>query len=546
MIYEEVDIKRSVGKRLLTDIRLDIGTLYRGHVVTEEDVLLFQIMGLKRICVAIAEEGDVDIKEAREIIATQLCGKDTAFTIGEDGIISVSAMTEGYFISDTNRVIKFNRNNKNIFLNIIKPYTKVERGDVIARIELITPLYNGEEVGKLVLSLAGNVDLLSVLKPKKIRAGIIYSKFYNDKEERQHFADIIAKLSSKLKDIEFEAVNEYWADFDKNSMADAIQDALEAANDVTVILPSPKIMGQACVVLSAMQMVADEVFAGRVPQTNINDVIVAVHKNKRIISLPYEYAYQTDDEIIDEIILTSMLNEKVSKQDYDFNSKILMRDKFKMTAEELDKATVAHDKVMIKDLNIAAVILAAGISSRMGKNKLLLEVNGETIIKKTVRETLASDISSIYVVTGYQSDEVEEELDEFDINIVNNISYRGGVKTSIRLGLSHVPTYCDGVIIILADMPNVTSSHINNMIKAFDKRKKKQVIISAYKGTKQNPVLWANGMFRYADIIPEGSDVRPVLVEFEDDSKLVEVNDQLELLDVNFPADFEIYKKSIK
>ncbi|MBR6663358.1 MAG: NTP transferase domain-containing protein, partial [Alphaproteobacteria bacterium] len=107
------------------------------------------------------------------------------------------------------------------------------------------------------------------------------------------------------------------------------------------------------------------------------------------------------------------------------------------------------------------------------------------------------------------------------------------------LGLKSVPDFCDGAVVIPADMPNITSADINKLISSFDKGKEKQVCMFSYKGVRSNPIVWSKELYAKADIVPENAHLRPVFMEHADYTNLVDIKDANKLLDVNFPSDVE-------
>ena len=106
------------------------------------------------------------------------------------------------------------------------------------------------------------------------------------------------------------------------------------------------------------------------------------------------------------------------------------------------------------------------------------------------------------------------------------------------MGVKSVPGFCDGVLLLPADMPNITPEFINKMIKNFDNKAEKQLVIATVKGIKCNPAIWSKSLYDVADLVPENADLRPVFMEHSDYTKLVKGDENI-LLDVNYPYDLE-------
>src|SRR5262249_59148937 len=108
---------------------------------------------------------------------------------------------------------------------------------------------------------------------------------------------------------------------------------------------------------------------------------------------------------------------------------------------------------------IAAVVLAAGRSTRMGgPNKLLAEIAGRPLVRFVVEEALASRAKPIIVVVGHQRAEVEKALAGLLVQLVHNSDFAQGLGTSLKAGIAAVPAEADGAIVCLGDMPQVDAS----------------------------------------------------------------------------------------
>jgi len=141
---------------------------------------------------------------------------------------------------------------------------------------------------------------------------------------------------------------------------------------------------------------------------------------------------------------------------------------------------------------IAALILAAGRSSRMqGPNKLLAEIDGKAMVARMADAALASAVEHVIVVTGHQADEIANALSGRNITFTHNPDYAEGLSTSLIAGLKALPGECDGVVICLADMPDITSAHINRLIAAFDPDEGRSICVPIVEGKRGNPVLWS-------------------------------------------------------
>lgn len=112
---------------------------------------------------------------------------------------------------------------------------------------------------------------------------------------------------------------------------------------------------------------------------------------------------------------------------------------------------------MSGSLRIAAVVLAAGASRRMGTNKLLLPVEGEAMVHRTVRRVRDAGCDPIVVVTGHDSARVREALAPLDVQFAESADPTGPTSASLHAGLRALPSDVHATLVMLADMVQVTT-----------------------------------------------------------------------------------------
>jgi molybdenum cofactor cytidylyltransferase len=144
--------------------------------------------------------------------------------------------------------------------------------------------------------------------------------------------------------------------------------------------------------------------------------------------------------------------------------------------------------------NIAAVVLAAGRSTRMGTNKLIAKVGGTPMVRRVAEAALQSAASPVLVVTGHQEGDVRIALAGLDVEFVHNPNYAQGLSTSLKAGIAAVPASVAGVLVLLGDMPRIAPGHLDQLIATFRNRAD-LVIVPVHAGKRGNPVLWPRAFF---------------------------------------------------
>jgi molybdenum cofactor cytidylyltransferase len=198
---------------------------------------------------------------------------------------------------------------------------------------------------------------------------------------------------------------------------------------------------------------------------------------------------------------------------------------------KIDKATTPS-----KTSSIAAVVLAAGQSRRMGQvNKLLAEIGGQAMVTRAVDAARASKVSSVYVVIGHEGDEIRKALAGRQVNFIDNVDYDAGLSSSLKRGIEALPNSVDGAVICLGDMPRVTTTEINRLIDTFDPSKGQAICLPTYDGRRGNPVLWARSFFAEMQEITGDVGARHLLKIHGDMIVEVEMAEEGVLLDIDTP-----------
>lgn len=143
---------------------------------------------------------------------------------------------------------------------------------------------------------------------------------------------------------------------------------------------------------------------------------------------------------------------------------------------------------------VAGILLAAGTSSRMGRNKMLFDLNGESVLRGAARRALAGGLSPLLVVLGHEAEKARPELDGLPCQIVINPDYEQGINSSLKAGISAVPDGTQAAAVMLADMPFVTAEMITGLIDRY-RNSEAPLVISDYEGVNAPPMLYDKSLF---------------------------------------------------
>ena len=171
-------------------------------------------------------------------------------------------------------------------------------------------------------------------------------------------------------------------------------------------------------------------------------------------------------------------------------------------------------------MKTAAVILAAGKSSRMGRNKLLLEVDGRTVLDRLLDAVLASKVNDAVIVLGHRPGDITPIAESWSVRAVINDDYERGMTSSFQTGLSSVQG--DAVFLILGDMLGLTPELLDSMVNYMASNQEALIVSPVYDGKRGHPSLFRDVLFEEILGLPEGENMKHIVMRHEDDHHAVE------------------------
>ena len=173
-------------------------------------------------------------------------------------------------------------------------------------------------------------------------------------------------------------------------------------------------------------------------------------------------------------------------------------------------------------MSVAAIVLAAGRSSRTApRNKLLESTGGKTIIARVCETAIASGADPVVVVTGFDADRIEQTLRGHAVTFAHNPTFAEGMSTSIKAGLEMLPKGCDGALIMLGDMPEVEARDLKILMRSFARNGRDAVCVPVRDGRCGNPVLW--GACYFAEMMRLSGDMGAKFLIGEHGGNVIEV-----------------------
>jgi len=193
---------------------------------------------------------------------------------------------------------------------------------------------------------------------------------------------------------------------------------------------------------------------------------------------------------------------------------------------------------MPERVDIAAVVLAAGRSSRMERHKLLLPLGGHPLVTYAVGAALSSPARPVLVVVGYCAREVSATLPAPDVTVVTNAAFAAGMSTSLKAGIAAVPAAARGALVMLADQPLVSARFVSQMLDAATDMPE-AIIAAVYAGQRATPVYFPRALFDELQAISGDEGGRAVLAAHPERIRLVAAASPLAGTDVDRPGEYE-------
>jgi molybdenum cofactor cytidylyltransferase len=187
---------------------------------------------------------------------------------------------------------------------------------------------------------------------------------------------------------------------------------------------------------------------------------------------------------------------------------------------------------------VAAIVLAAGESTRMRRQKALLTWEGATLIEYQLAQLADVDeITEIIVVTGHEPSRIREVASRFErARTVHNDAYRTGKVSSIKAGLAAISVAADAILVLAVDQPR-PAHLVRSVIDALT-RERAMIAAPTCSGRRGHPVVFDRRMLpELLGINEETQGLRAVMRRHEQDIRDVELGDPIVNLDLNTPAD---------
>ncbi len=524
----------STGLVLAQSYNLPDKTISKGTFITNEIVAYFKKGNVQTILCAVPEEGDIHEDEAAEAISSAIDKNHIYAEKASTGRVNFKSQSlclvryERGFIKEVNLV------DESIAFSIVEHNQLLAKNDLIATLKII-PFFIQKKYVDQVIKILAKDDLFKVYSLKKKDVTLIQTCF--EWQKKSIFTATSNVTKARLESLGCSLNEEKLISHDYNTLRTEIRSSVDNGPEVVLISGASAITDRSDYIPKAILSEGGEIIQYGLAVDPGNLLLIGKVGNTTIIGMP-GCARSPKLNGFDWVLQLLMADIPINKEELaDMGAGGLLME---IASRPLPRALAKS--VNKKEKKVMGVILAAGNSTRMGKdNKLLKNIGDAPLIRNTAIEMLKSDLDTCSIVLGYQSDKVAAVIKDLDINLILNPIWEEGQASSLKAAINNLDATYSDILIMLGDLPGIKSSHINRIIEEhlMTNNRKSKITIPSFKGQKGNPIIWGRSFFQDLSNLEGDVGGRALFSEHPAAINILEMDDPWVVTDADTPEDFE-------
>ncbi|MDP6389315.1 MAG: molybdopterin-binding/glycosyltransferase family 2 protein [Alphaproteobacteria bacterium] len=533
MKFGEIPVAEAAGAILAHSQHVGDTRFKKGRTLTADDVAALAAAGIATVVAAQLEPGDIGEDQAADRLATAAAadGSLTA-SVASTGRVNLYAAEHGLVAFDPARLDELNLVDEAIAIATLPAYTAVEAKQMVATIKIIPFAVPGEVVDICtgIAAEAGGLIRVAPFRPHKV--GLIQTRLSGTKESVLDKGREVT--AARVGELDGELIAERRCAHDEATLAAVIGELEDEGCEVILVLGASAITDRRDVVPAAVERAGGTLIHLGMPVDPGNLTLLARSERAQIVGLPGS-ARSPRLHGCDWVLQRLAAGLPPTSQDImTMGAGGLLKE---IPARPLPRAAAAAAaEPRHAEPRIAALILAAGQSRRMGRiNKLLEDIDGAPMVARAVDAVISSRTAPVFVVVGHEADRVRGALAGRDVVFVDNPAYAEGLSTSLKHGVAALPEDADGVLVCLGDMPRIAAAEIDALIDAFDPIVGRSICVPTFDGKRGNPVLLGHRFFAEIQEISGDVGARQLIGAYPDLIVEVAMDGDGVLVDIDTP-----------
>lgn len=529
MQFGELPLSHAEGAILAHSVKHEGGMFKKGRTLTADDIAILKSSGVVHVFAAQLGADDVPEDEAAAAVSQRVGADGTKAQAPFTGRANLHAACHGLALVDVDLVRALNRLHESLTLATVQPFAIVEEREMVATVKVI-PFAVPRDVLEKALAIIGSEPLVRVAAFRDRRVGLVITRLPQTK------SSIVAKSEDAMRE-RIGALGGTLAavrvvDHEIAPVTAAIAEMLAMACEPILVFGASAIVDRGDVIPMAVTRAGGQVVHLGMPVDPGNLMMFGALGDVPVIGVP-SCARSPKLNGFDWVLARVMAGVKVTAED------IMDMGAGGLLAEIPTRPAPREGKPKPQRApRVAAVVLAAGQSSRMGSNKLLADVKGQPMIRRTVAAMRqAADVT--VVVTGRDAAEMGAALDGLPVTLVHNAQFAEGMSTSLRAGIKALPPDTDVAVIALGDMPLVSPDAVRRLIAAYSPAEHRSIAVPVFRGERGNPLLWGRQHFPALTGMTGDRGARSLFDQLADEIVEVAMADDAVLVDADTPEALE-------
>jgi molybdenum cofactor cytidylyltransferase len=469
-----------VEKALGAILAHSAGGLKKGRVLGADDIARLQEQGIAEVTGVRLGKADVPEDQAAAAIAQAICGVGAVAQAPFTGRANLHAEAAGLIVVDVALLGKVNSVHEAITIATLKSHEVVAARQMLATVKII-PYAAPAAALKKVLGLLKSKKLVQVAAFKPLNVGLVVTHTPSTKpslitKSETAIAERLGRVGSRLGAVSV-------APHETTAIAKCIADMKAKGMSPILVFGASATVDRDDVVPAGLKNAGGKVLHLGMPVDPGNLLMLGRIGKVPVVGVP-TCARSPKVNGFDWVLNRLCAGLEVTREDLIAMGAGGLLAEITSRPQPREGGSTAPTKP-----RIAAVVLAAGQSTRMGSNKLLADLHGKPLLAQTIEGVQASGVDAVVVVTGHMAAEIREALRGKAVRIVHNPNFAEGLATSVRAGIAAAQEF-DAAFICLGDMPLVRASDMQRMMAAFDVEEGRSLIAPAQGRKLGNPVLW--------------------------------------------------------